>query len=71
MHVIDGLGFTSRMDKLNEEQRAAITKTANDRLRTKPAKAGYDEDEVFSMERPALMEAMARVVAQGVATGGN
>ena len=58
------------MDKLSDEQRAAITKTATDRLRTKLAKAGYDEEEVFSMERPALMEAMAWVVAQGVATGG-
>jgi len=42
------------MDNLSEEQRTALTKTATERLRAKLVNAGYDEEEVFSIERPAL-----------------
>jgi len=54
---------------LSEEQRTALTKTATDRLCAKLVKAGYDEEEVFSIERPSLLEAMAKVLVQGLATG--
>jgi len=58
------------MDKLSEEQRTALTKTATERLRAKLVQAGYDEEEVFSIERPALLEAMAKVLVQGLTIGG-
>jgi len=59
------------MDKLSEEQRTALIITATERLRAKLVKACYDEEEVFSIERPALLEAMAKVLVQRLATGGN
>ena len=53
-----------------DEQRAATKQCATDHLGTKLVKAGHDEEEVYAMERPALMEAMALVIAKGVASGG-
>jgi len=51
-----------RTDILSEEQWTALTKTATDGLRAKLVKAGYDEGEVslLFIERPALLEAMAK-----------
>jgi hypothetical protein len=50
------------MNRLSEEQRAALVKCATDRLRTRLAKAGVDEDDLFAMDRTAMLEAMAQII---------
>jgi len=39
------------MEKLSVEKRTEISKMSTERLRAKLIKAGYDEDEVFEMDR--------------------
>lgn len=50
------------MNRLSEEQRAALVKCATDRLRTRLAKAGVDEDDLFAMDRTVMLEAMAQII---------
>jgi len=49
------------MEKQTPEQQQIATKDSTDSLRKKLIKAGRDETEVKSMERPALLEAWAKV----------
>ena len=47
------------MDKLTAEQHAELKKLGSERIRAKLVKAGYDEDAVFSFDRPMLLETLA------------
>ena len=42
------------MEKLSVEKRTEVSKMSTERLRAK-LKAGYDEDEVFEMDRSELL----------------
>ena len=53
------------MDKLSAEQAADLKKCPTDRLRLRLVKAGWSEDEAMAAERPALLEAMAKVLTEG------
>jgi hypothetical protein len=54
------------MESLSAEEQAEIKKMATERLRGRLIKAGMDEDFVFTLDRPALMEAVAKVKHAGV-----
>ena len=47
------------MEKLAAEKRAEVSKMSTERLRAKLIKAGYDEDEIFEMERGDLLNTYA------------
>jgi len=47
------------MDKLTPEQQAELKKLGSERIRAKLVKAGYDEEAVFSFDRPMLLETLA------------
>ena len=47
------------MEKLTAEKRAEVSKMSTERLRAKLIKAGYDEDEIFEMERGDLLNTYA------------
>ena len=47
------------MEKLSVEKRTEISKMSTERLRAKLIKAGYDEDEVFEMDRSELLSTYA------------
>ena len=43
------------MEKLSVEKRTEVSKMSTERLRARLIKAGYDEDEVFEMDRSELL----------------
>jgi len=43
------------MEKLSAEKRTEVSKMSMEHLRAKLTKAGYDEDEVFEMDRSELL----------------
>ena len=47
------------MEKLAAEKQAEVSKMSTERLRAKLTKAGYDEDDVFEMERGDLLNTYA------------
>ena len=47
------------MEKLSVEKRTEVSKVSTERLRAKLTKAGYDEDEVFEMDRSELLSTYA------------
>ena len=47
------------MEKLSVEKRTGVSKTSTERLRAKLIKAGYDEDDVFEMDRIELLSTYA------------
>ena len=47
------------MEKLAAEKRAEVSKMSTERLRAKLIKAGYDEDDIFEMERGDLLNTYA------------
>jgi len=47
------------MEKLSVEKRTEVSKMSTKRLRAKLTKAGYDEDEVFEMDRGELLSTYA------------
>ena len=47
------------MEKLSVEKRTEVSKMSTERLRAKLTKAGYDEDEVFEMDRSELLRTYA------------
>ena len=53
------------MDQLTPEQKKSLSKTNTERLRTRSAGAGFEEDVVFAMDRPALLEAAAKLIVRG------
>jgi len=55
------------MDQLIPEHKESLSKTNTERLRTRLAGAGFEEDIVFAMDRPALLEAAARLIVKGSA----
>ena len=52
------------MDRLSEEQRAAIVKSSDSRLCTKLVQAGFQAKDLEGLERPRLVEMMAAVIAE-------
>ena len=52
------------MDKLSEQQRAAIMKTSDARLRAKLVQAGFPAGDLERLERPRLVEMTAALVAE-------
>jgi len=47
------------MKKLSVEKRTEVSKMSRERLRARLIKAGYDEDEVFEMDRSELLSTYA------------
>jgi len=47
------------MAKLSVEKRTEVSKMSKERLRASFIKAGYDEDEVFEMDRSELLSTYA------------
>ena len=47
------------MEKLSVEKRTEVSKMSTERLRARFIKAGYDEDEVFKMDRSELLNTYA------------
>ena len=47
------------MEKLSVEKRTEVSKMSTERLRVKLTKAGYDEDDVFEIDRSALLSTYA------------
>jgi len=47
------------MEKLSVEKRTEVSKMSTERLRARLIKAGYDEDEVFEMDRSELLSTYA------------
>ena len=47
------------MEKLSVEKRTEISKMSTERLRARLIKAGYDENEVFEMDRSELLSTYA------------
>jgi len=47
------------MEKLSVEKRIDVSKMSTERLRARLIKAGYDEDEVFKMDRSELLSTYA------------
>ena len=47
------------MEKLSVEKRTEVSKVSMERLRARLIKAGYDEDEVFEMDRSELLSSYA------------
>jgi len=52
------------MDRLSEQQRAAIVKASDTRLRSRLVQAGYQSRDVEGLERPRLIDMMAAVIAE-------
>jgi len=52
------------MDRLHEQQRAAIVKTSDTRLCARLVQAGYQSTDVEGLERQRLIEMMAAVIAK-------
>jgi len=52
------------MDRLSEQQRAAIMKASDARLRVKLVQAGLQSRDVEGLERPRLIEMMAALMAE-------
>jgi hypothetical protein len=50
------------MDKLTADQQKEVKKCDTERLRARLVRVGWDEEEVFSLDRPALLDAMAHVI---------
>jgi len=50
------------MDKLEEAEQQKLHKMGTDRARGRLMKAGYDEETVFSLDRPELLEELAKVM---------
>ena len=50
------------MEKLSVEKRTEVSKMSTERLRAKLTKAGYDEDEVFEMDRRQFVKYLCRVL---------
>ena len=48
------------MEKLSVEKRTEVSKMSTERLRAKLIKAGYDEDEVFEINRSELLSTYAK-----------
>jgi len=51
------------MDRLPPETQESLKKTGTDRLTVKLGRAGVDEEEVLRMDRPELLEAVAKNLA--------
>jgi len=51
------------MDRLSEQQRSALAKASDTRLRARLVQAGYQATDVEGLERPRLIEMMAAVIA--------
>ena len=47
------------MEKLSVEKQTEVSKMSTEHLRAKLTKAGYDEDEVFEMDRSELLSTYA------------
>jgi len=47
------------MEKLSVEKRTEVSKMSTERLHARLIKAGYDEDEVFEMDRSELLSTYA------------
>ena len=47
------------MEKLSVEKRTGVSKMSTERLCAKNSKAGYDEDEVFEMDRSEFVSTYA------------
>ena len=69
------------MEKLSVEKRTEVSKMSTERLRAKLIKSGYDEDEVFEIDRSELLSTYAEYLlsppipespekAEGGAAGG-
>jgi len=52
------------MDRLSEQQRAAIVKASDTRLRARVVQAGYQSRDVEGLERPRLIEMMAALISE-------
>jgi hypothetical protein len=55
----------SKMEKLSKPQRELISKMGQTRLVTKLRDAGYSEEDLDVMDRPAMLNARAECVAAG------
>jgi hypothetical protein len=53
------------MESLSAEEQAELKKLGTERLRARLVKAGMEEDAAFSLDRPALLEAVAKVKHKG------
>ena len=53
------------MDKLTEPQRSDIKKMSTVRLTSKLMSAGIPEEEIEKLDRQGMMEAWAKIVAEG------
>jgi len=51
------------MDRLSDQQRAAITKTSVARLRAKLVQEGFQSKDLEGIKRPRLIEMMAALIA--------
>jgi len=52
------------MDRLSEQQRAAIVKASDTRLRARLVQAGYQSKDVEGLKRSRLTEMMAALIAE-------
>jgi len=52
------------MDRLSDQQRAAITKTSVARLRAKLVQEGFQSKDLEGIKRPRLIEMMAALIAE-------
>jgi len=52
------------MDRLNEQQRAAIVNASDTRLRARLVQAGYQSRDMEGLERPRLIEMMAAIIVK-------
>ena len=57
-----GLLTKFAMEKLNPEQREAVKKLSNERLRAKCVKSGLDEETVFAAEWTELLNLLAELM---------
>ena len=53
------------MEKLSVEKRTAVSKMSTEHLRARLIKAGYDEDEVFEMDRVLAFTPDTRITREG------
>ena len=51
------------MDRLTEQQRTAISKMSDERLRAKLVQAGYQEEVVGQLDRQSMMLTLAKYMA--------
>ena len=56
---------TNKMESLTDSQQEIIRKMSSERIQRRLMSAGLDEDEVYAMNRPDLLEAMAKVIMDG------